>query len=108
LALAAFSVSLSYKMSVRIFGQKISNSLLTHRTAQTQSKRSYTSMLRVGFKATTPAFVPAKTVHTFDSGIQPFFFFCSRTPNVITLLLFSPEVVGVYFKLYTVHNLHIK
>jgi hypothetical protein len=38
----------------------------THRTAQTQNKRIQTSMTRVGFEPTVPAFERAKIVHALD------------------------------------------
>jgi hypothetical protein len=34
-----------------------------------------------------------------------FFWSC---PDIISLQLFTPKVVGVEFKLYTVYNLHLK
>jgi hypothetical protein len=40
--------------------------LPTHRTTQTQNKRTQTSMPRVGFESTTPVFERAKTVHALD------------------------------------------
>jgi hypothetical protein len=40
--------------------------LLIYRTAQTQNKRTQTSMPRVGFESTTPVFERAKTVHALD------------------------------------------
>jgi hypothetical protein len=47
--------------------QPVAKSLPTHRTRQTQSKRTQTSMPRVGFEPMIPAFERAKTVHTLDS-----------------------------------------
>jgi hypothetical protein len=38
----------------------------TRPKAQTQKKRTQTSMLRAGFEPTTPVFKRAKTVHTLD------------------------------------------
>jgi hypothetical protein len=38
----------------------------THRTAQTQNMRTETSIPRVGFEPTTPAFERAKTIHVLD------------------------------------------
>jgi hypothetical protein len=38
----------------------------THRTTQTQNKRTQTSMPRMEFEPTTPVFERAKTVHTLD------------------------------------------
>jgi hypothetical protein len=40
--------------------------LPTHRTTQTQNKRTQTSMPRVGFEPTIPVFERAKTVHALD------------------------------------------
>jgi hypothetical protein len=55
--------------------QPIARPLPTHRTAQTQNKRTQTSMPRMGFKPTNQAFERAKTVHalrypyTYESGL---------------------------------------
>jgi hypothetical protein len=46
--------------------QTVGMPLPTHRTAQTQNKRIQTSMPRVGFEPTIPAFVRAKMVHALD------------------------------------------
>jgi hypothetical protein len=46
--------------------QPVARPIPTHRTTQTQNKRSQTSMSRVGFQPTTPAFERAKTVHAWD------------------------------------------
>jgi mannose-6-phosphate isomerase class I len=46
--------------------QPVSRSLLTHKTTQTQNKRTQTYIPRVGFEHTTPVFEPAKKVHTLD------------------------------------------
>jgi hypothetical protein len=46
--------------------QPVSKSLSTHRTTQTQNKRTQTSMPRVGFEPTIPAFERVKTVHSTD------------------------------------------
>jgi hypothetical protein len=46
--------------------QPVARSLHTHRTTQTQNKRTYLSMPRVGFESTIPAFERAKTVHALD------------------------------------------
>jgi hypothetical protein len=43
--------------------QPIRKSLPTHRTTQTQNKRTKTSMSGVGFEPTIPVFERAKTVH---------------------------------------------
>jgi hypothetical protein len=46
--------------------QPVASPLSTHRTAQAQNKNTQTSMPRVGFESTTPAFKWAKTVHALD------------------------------------------
>jgi hypothetical protein len=46
--------------------QLVAKPLPTHRTAQSQNKRTPTSMPRVGFEPTTPAFQQAKTVYALD------------------------------------------
>jgi hypothetical protein len=46
--------------------QPVARPLPTHKTTQTQNKRTQTSMLRVGFEATTQAFEREKTVHALD------------------------------------------
>jgi hypothetical protein len=46
--------------------QPVARPLPTHRTTQTQNKRTQTSTPRVGFEATTPVFERAKTVHALD------------------------------------------
>jgi hypothetical protein len=46
--------------------QPVARPLPTHRTTQTENKRAQTSMPRVGFEPTTPAFKRAKTVHALD------------------------------------------
>jgi hypothetical protein len=43
--------------------QPIARPLPTHRTTQTQNKRTQTSMPRVGFEPTIPVFEQEKTVH---------------------------------------------
>jgi hypothetical protein len=46
--------------------QPIARPLPTHRTTQTQNKRTQTSMPRVGFQPTIPVCERAKTVHALD------------------------------------------
>jgi hypothetical protein len=46
--------------------QPVARSLHTHKTTQTQNKRTQTPMPSVGFEPTTPAFEKAKTVHALD------------------------------------------
>jgi hypothetical protein len=46
--------------------QPVVRPLPTHRTTQTENKRTQTSMPWVGFEPTIPAFEQAKTVHALD------------------------------------------
>jgi hypothetical protein len=46
--------------------QTVTRPLPTHRTTQTQNKRTQTSMPRVGFEPATLVFEQAKTVHALD------------------------------------------
>jgi hypothetical protein len=46
--------------------QPVARPLPTHRTTQTQNKRTQTSMSRVGFGSTIPAFERVKAVHALD------------------------------------------
>jgi hypothetical protein len=46
--------------------QPVARPLPTHRTTQTQNKRTETSMPWMGFEPTIPAFERAKTVHAWD------------------------------------------
>jgi hypothetical protein len=61
--------------------QPVARKLPTHRTTQTQNKRTQTSMPQVGFQPTIPVFEQAKTVHASD-----------RTATVIGTL--SPHAYG--------------
>jgi hypothetical protein len=46
--------------------QSVAKPLPTHRTTQTQNKRTQTSLSRLGFEPTIPVFERAKTVHVLD------------------------------------------
>jgi hypothetical protein len=46
--------------------QRVARPLPTHRTTQTQNKRTQISMPRVSFELTIPVFERAKTVHALD------------------------------------------
>jgi hypothetical protein len=46
--------------------QPVVRPLPVHRAAETQNKRTQTSMSRMGFDLTIPVFERAKTVHTLD------------------------------------------
>jgi hypothetical protein len=41
----------------------------THRTTQTQNKRTQTLLPRVGFEPTTPVFDWTKTIHALDRAV---------------------------------------
>jgi hypothetical protein len=55
-----------YGMSTLAGDQPVARPLPAHGTAQTQNKRTETSIPRVGFEPTIPAFERAKTVHASD------------------------------------------
>jgi hypothetical protein len=60
----------SFTLSVGLLGrgdQAVARPLPAHRTAQTQNKRTQTSMPQVGFESTISIFERAKTVHALDS-----------------------------------------
>jgi hypothetical protein len=46
--------------------QHVARPLHTHRTTQTENKRTQTSMSRVGFEPTIPVFEREKTIHALD------------------------------------------
>jgi hypothetical protein len=46
--------------------QSVARSVTAHRTAQTQYKRTQTSMPQMGFEPTIPVFVRTKTVRGLD------------------------------------------
>jgi hypothetical protein len=46
--------------------QLVARPLPTHRTTQTQNKRTHTSVPRVGFEPAIPVLERAKTVHALD------------------------------------------
>jgi hypothetical protein len=56
--------------------QPVARPLLTHRTTQTQTKRTQAFVPRVGFEPTTPMYERAKAVHALD-----------RAATVIDLIL---------------------
>jgi hypothetical protein len=77
--------------------QPVARPLLTHRTSQTQNKRTQTSMSRVGFEPTIPVFEQGKTVHALDSapGMIDLFF--------TVLYNSSKELYTGFFPGYVVH-----
>jgi hypothetical protein len=61
--------------------QPVARPLPTHRTTQTQNKRTQTSMPQVGFEPTIPVFEWAKTVHVLD-----------RAATVIGIIAFTWDI----------------
>jgi hypothetical protein len=49
-----------------MWDQPVARTLPTHRTIQTQNKRTQTSMPRVGFEPMTPVFQQTKRVYALD------------------------------------------
>jgi hypothetical protein len=66
--LVAFSILILYTVGRTPWtgNQQIGRPLATHRTTQTQNKRTQTSMPWVGLEPTIPAFGRTKTVHVLD------------------------------------------
>jgi hypothetical protein len=66
--LAFFSFLILYRVGRTPWtgDQPLVRKLPTHRTTQTQNKRTQTSMHRVGFEPKTSVFERAKTVHALD------------------------------------------
>jgi hypothetical protein len=61
--------------------QPVARQLPTHRTVQTQNKRTKTSMPRLGLEPTTPVFERAKTVHALDRAATVIGFNVSHLQN---------------------------
>jgi hypothetical protein len=61
--------------------QPVATPLPTHRTTQTQNKRTHTSMPLVGFEPTIPVFERAKTVHVLDRAATVIGIFETRDPS---------------------------
>jgi hypothetical protein len=66
--MALFSFLIFYTVSRTPWtgDQPLARPLPANRTAQTQNKRTQTSMPRVGFEPATPVFERAKTFHALD------------------------------------------
>jgi hypothetical protein len=67
--LGRFFSFLIHTQSVELLGQGINlvaRSLPTHRTTQTQNKRTQTFMPLLGFEPTIPVFERSKTIHASD------------------------------------------
>jgi hypothetical protein len=68
--------------------QPVTRPLPAHRTAQTQNKRSQTSMPQVGFKPIFPVFERAKTVHALDRAATVIGFFRSTIIQLSSILYY--------------------
>jgi hypothetical protein len=75
--------------------QPVARPLPTHRTTQTQNKRTEPSMPRVGFELTTPVFVRAKTVHALDCAATVVGFYLNSISKVSTHALYVTHAVFV-------------
>jgi hypothetical protein len=62
--------------------QPVTRILPAHRTAQTQNKRTQTSMPQMGFESMIPVFEQVKTVHALDC--------------VATVIDISSDIVSIY------------
>jgi hypothetical protein len=62
-----FSIFCTVDRTPRTRDQPVARQIPTHETTQTQNKRTQTSIPRVGFEPTIPAFERAKTVHALGS-----------------------------------------
>jgi hypothetical protein len=62
----SFAIIFTVGMTPWTWDQPVARPLPTHRTTQTQNKRTQTSMPRVVFEPTIPAFERAKTIHALD------------------------------------------
>jgi hypothetical protein len=67
--------------------QPFTRPLPTHRTTQTQNKRTQTSMPRVGFKTMISVFAQAKTVHALD---------CAATVIGSSLYIYTYVNIGLF------------
>jgi hypothetical protein len=63
----SFLIFYTVGMTPRTGDQSVARPLPAHRTAQTQNKRTQTSMPGVEFELTIPIFERGKTVHALDS-----------------------------------------
>jgi hypothetical protein len=118
--LTAFSVSWSFYAVGRTpwtGDQPVARPLPAHRTAQTQNKRTQTSMPRVGFERTIPVFEWAKTIHACPRprGYCDIFILGTSWRWVIRFTLRPPLPLGklvvirfvdysLYYRLYSWHG----
>jgi hypothetical protein len=78
--------------------QSVANPLPTHRTTQTQNKRTETSIPRVGFEPTIQVFDRAKTVHALERAVAVTGYYGVRTGQwnaavmVIVMIISSKSV----------------
>jgi hypothetical protein len=77
--------------------QPVARPLPTHRTIQTQNKRTQTFMSLAGFEPTIPAFERVKTVHAFDRATTVI----SRTDSN------NIKYLGVQYELHLLIYFHI-
>jgi hypothetical protein len=64
--------------------QPVPRPLPTHRTTQTQNKRTQTAMPRMGFETTIPVFERTKTVHALDGAATVFRRTFYKLTNLLT------------------------
>jgi hypothetical protein len=67
--------------------QPVARPLPTHRIAQTQNKRIQTSMPRLGFEPTAPAFERTKKFHALDRTTTVIGSFSNIVINIIAFAL---------------------
>jgi hypothetical protein len=86
--------------------QPVARPLPTHRTTQTQNKRTQTSMPLVGFEPTTPVFEQARTVHTLDSAAIKPLSYIGRiiVLPLITCVQFASVLLFVWCKVLVPEN----
>jgi hypothetical protein len=84
--------------------QPVSRPLPTHRTTQTQNKRIQTSVPRVGFEPTIPAFERVETVHALDSATTVIGFLLGLNAIIQAI----PNVLIKYRPTNCVENLYVR
>jgi hypothetical protein len=81
--------------------QPVARQLPTHRTTQTENKRTQTSMPGVGFEPTIPASEQAKTVHASDRAAAVIGLICHTSIN------FTPGISYIRASGFLVLNSYI-
>jgi hypothetical protein len=74
--------------------QSVSRPVPIHRTTQTQNKCTQTSMPRMGFVPTIPAFGWARRVHVADRAATPIGGATNLSPQKISLLRYVTKCLG--------------